>query len=160
MSTAPGGRIDVVWIDSLDGASPEIGELQYASSSDGGQTWSEPEPITPVFDSHAGWPIQRKMGDYFHMVSDDVGADLAYAATFNGEQDVYYLRIGDRDCNRNGLGDSIELAIGLVADCNTNSIPDSCELDAGTVSDLDDDGLIDECQTVLGSPPRRVLGRH
>jgi hypothetical protein len=27
------------------------------------------------------------------MVSDVDGADLAYAATFNGEQDVYYLRI-------------------------------------------------------------------
>ena len=27
------------------------------------------------------------------MVSDAAGARLAYAATFNGEQDVYYLRI-------------------------------------------------------------------
>jgi hypothetical protein len=33
------------------------------------------------------------MGDYFHMVSDNGGAHLAWAATFGGEQNVYYLRI-------------------------------------------------------------------
>jgi hypothetical protein len=30
------------------------------------------------------------MGDYFDMYSDEAGAHLAWAATFNGEQDVYY----------------------------------------------------------------------
>jgi hypothetical protein len=30
------------------------------------------------------------MGDYYDMYSDDAGAHLAWAATFNGEQDVYY----------------------------------------------------------------------
>jgi hypothetical protein len=40
-----------------------------------------------------GWPQQQKLGDYFHMVSDDSGAHVAWAATFNGEQDVYYGRI-------------------------------------------------------------------
>ena len=52
--------------------------------------------LTPAFDPHVGWPQQNKMGDYFDMNSDDLGADLAYAATFNGEQDVYYIRIGIR----------------------------------------------------------------
>jgi hypothetical protein len=33
------------------------------------------------------------MGDYFHMVSDSNGASLAWAATFNNEQDVYYSYI-------------------------------------------------------------------
>jgi len=37
-----------------------------------------------------GWPNQEKMGDYFHMVSDNNGAHLAWANTLNGEQDVYY----------------------------------------------------------------------
>ena len=27
------------------------------------------------------------------MVSDNAGADVAYTATFNGEQDVYYVRV-------------------------------------------------------------------
>jgi hypothetical protein len=35
------------------------------------------------------------MGDYFDMVSDGTGASLAWAATFNGEQDVYYSYIND-----------------------------------------------------------------
>jgi hypothetical protein len=30
------------------------------------------------------------MGDYFDMYSDETGAHLAWAATFNDEQDVYY----------------------------------------------------------------------
>jgi len=33
------------------------------------------------------------MGDYFDMFSDFNGASLAWAATFNGEQDVYYSYI-------------------------------------------------------------------
>jgi hypothetical protein len=32
------------------------------------------------------------MGDYYHMISDNDGFDLAWAGTFNGEQDVYYGR--------------------------------------------------------------------
>jgi hypothetical protein len=35
------------------------------------------------------------MGDYFDMVSDNNGAYLAWAATFNNEQDVYYSYITD-----------------------------------------------------------------
>ena len=33
------------------------------------------------------------MGDYIAMVSDNSGADVAYTATFNREEDVYYLRL-------------------------------------------------------------------
>jgi hypothetical protein len=33
------------------------------------------------------------MGDYFDLNSDSTGAHLAWAGTFNGEQDVYYGRI-------------------------------------------------------------------
>ena len=40
-----------------------------------------------------GYPNQDKLGDYYDMVSDNTGAYLAYAATFNGGQDVYFLRI-------------------------------------------------------------------
>jgi hypothetical protein len=35
------------------------------------------------------------MGDYFDMVSDSNGVSLAWVATFNGEQDVYYSYITD-----------------------------------------------------------------
>ncbi|MCP4898814.1 MAG: exo-alpha-sialidase [bacterium] len=160
MSVAPNGRIDMVWIESLVAGTPHVGELHYSSSLDGGDTWSTSVPISPSFNSRVGWPVQRKLGDYYHMVSDNLGADLAYAATFNGEQDVYYLRIGERDCNRNGAADSFEIEVGAASDCNGNEIPDSCELAAGTLHDENNDGIVDECQTVTGSPLRRVLGRH
>src|SRR5204863_176043 len=33
------------------------------------------------------------IGDYITVVSDDDGANVAYAGTFNGEEDIYYVRI-------------------------------------------------------------------
>ena len=70
--------------------------LFYASSTDGGATWSLNEQASPVWNSQLGWPNQSKIGDYYHMVSDVGGADLAWAATFNGEEDVYYTRIASQ----------------------------------------------------------------
>jgi hypothetical protein len=154
MSISPNGRLDVVWVESLDGASPNVGELYYTRSWDGGFSWSTPVAISPSFDSWLGWPRQNKLGDYYHMVSDRVGAHLAWAATFNGEQDVYYLRIGDTDCNDNGIGDAADLAAGLP-DCNGNGLIDRCEIAAGTVVDADGDGVIDACRQA----PRRVRSR-
>jgi hypothetical protein len=83
--------------------------------------------VSPVFDSWVGWPNQNKIGDYYDMISDDVGAHVAWAATFNGEQDVYYLRIGDYDCNTNGVGDSLDIAHGTSPDLDNNGIPDECD---------------------------------
>ena len=154
MSIAPDGRLDMVWVESLVPFPPNVGELYYARSDDGGLSWTEPIAVTPPFDSWLGWPQQEKLGDYYHMVSDLVGADLAYAATFNGEEDVYYLRIGDTDCNGNGIGDTDDLAAGLP-DCNRNGLIDRCEIAAGTVEDGDSDGVIDACR--IG--PRRPGGR-
>jgi len=56
-------------------------------------TWSVNETLSPPFDPHLGWPQQDKLGDYYEMVSDSTGVHIAYAATFNGEQDVYYLHL-------------------------------------------------------------------
>jgi hypothetical protein len=95
LSVAPSGRLDATWNDSR-GAGP--GEyhsaLYHASSTDGGLTWSTNQAITPTFDPLLGFPQQNKIGDYNDMVSDDAGAHVAFAATFNGEQDVYYVFIG------------------------------------------------------------------
>jgi hypothetical protein len=154
MSVSPDGRIDVVWVESVSSLDANLGALLYTSSRDGGFTWSEPVAVSPRFDSWLGWPQQDKMGDYFHMVSDRVGAHLIYAATFNGEQDVFYLRIGDTDCNSNGVGDLRDLDAGM-SDCNANGLLDSCEIDAATAVDDDGDGIIDECRL----PPRRPTSR-
>ncbi|MCC6727576.1 MAG: hypothetical protein IT258_23930 [Saprospiraceae bacterium] len=93
MSVAPNGRIDAVWLDTRDHPGTFLSSLYYSYSEDGGLTWSPNERLSEAFDPHVGWPIQQKMGDYFHMVSDNEGAHLAWAATFNGEEDVYYGRI-------------------------------------------------------------------
>ena len=146
MSVAPNGRIDVIWNDTRNSGQARLSELFYSSSTDGGVTWSVNTQVSPVFDSWIGWPQQNKIGDYYDMISDDVGANLAWAATFNGEQDVYYLRIGDYDCNGNGIGDTDDLANGDLFDCNENGIPDECEIAAGTVPDKNGNGIPDECE--------------
>jgi len=94
MSVAPNGRIDVVWLDTRDAPSGSyLSALYYAYSLDEGETWSTNECLSELFDPHVGWPQQNKMGDYFDMKSDETGAHLAWANTFNGEEDVYYSYI-------------------------------------------------------------------
>ena len=127
MDVAPNGRIDVVWNDTranLLGAN--LSELYYAHSEDGGVTWSVNEPVSPVFNSHIGWPQQNKIGDYYDIVSDNAGANVIYSATFNGGQDVYYVRVG-LDCNTNGVLDEIDIAAQTSPDANNNDVPDECE---------------------------------
>ncbi|MHC4413985.1 MAG: sialidase family protein [Planctomycetota bacterium] len=145
MSVAPNGRIDVVFNDTRASGEDNISELFYSFSTDGGLTWSANVALSPPFDSHVGWPNQSKLGDYYDMVSDNVGAHLAFAATFNGEQDVYYLRIGDYDCNGNSVPDTEDLAGGASGDCNDNEIPDECEIAAGTEPDANGNGIPDAC---------------
>ncbi len=95
MSVAPNGRIDVIWLDTRDAPSnmPRMSSLYYAFSTTQGDTWSENIRLSDAFDPHVGWPNQQKMGDYYDLVSDDNGANLAWANTLNGEQDVYFTRI-------------------------------------------------------------------
>jgi len=148
MSVAPNGRIDVVWNDTRN--SPDdsrFSELHYSFSLDAGRTWSPSAALSPPWNSHVGWPDQMKIGDYYDMVSDNLGANLAWAATFNGEQDVYYIHIGPRDCNGNSIPDTADIAAGISGDCNANGIPDECEIAAGAVADDNGDGVPDECQT-------------
>jgi hypothetical protein len=154
MSVAPNGRIDVVWIESVTEDESNLGQLMYAFSTDGGDSWSTAVAVSPLFDSYRGFPRQSKMGDYYDMVSDDTGADLAWAATFNDEQDVYYTRIW-ADCDGSGLSDSYEIWTGDVRDCNSNTAPDTCEIVESPWIDTDEDGIIDECR----SAPRSGAGR-
>ena len=127
MSVAPDSRIDVVWLDTRDSGNFHS-SLYYAFSTDAGVTWSWNKRLSESFDPHVGWPQQDKLGDYFHMISDSAGADLAWAATFNGEQNIYYSRIPLQE-NKNPpeivsrypqnditivSGDSLELSVEAV----------------------------------------------
>jgi hypothetical protein len=131
MDVARNGRIDVVWMDTKDTGVVNRSVLHYSYSTDAGATWAPSASIGGSFDSLIGWPQQNKIGDYMDIESDLVGAGVAYSATYNGEQDVYYVRINDRDCNGNGIPDAIDLANGTLHDCNGNGIPDECEMAAG-----------------------------
>ena len=46
----------------------------------------------PAFNQLLGFPQQEKIGDYIGMVSLNEGACIAYSATFNGEEDIYFAR--------------------------------------------------------------------
>src|SRR6185503_880571 len=89
-------------------------------------TWSPNVAVSPVFDSHVGFPNQNKIGDYYGIVSNHTGADVAYSATFTGGQDVYYLRVFP-DCNANAVSDVTDIADATSLDCDSNHVPDECQ---------------------------------
>ncbi len=93
MSLSPGGRLDAAWFDTRDDPNHLRSRLYYSYSYDGGATWSANRAVGDQFDSRVGWPVQRKMGDYFHARSDNGSMSFAHAATFNGEQDLYFRRL-------------------------------------------------------------------
>jgi len=155
MSVAPNGRIDVVWNDTRNAADPAtsvISELFYSYSLDAGFTWSPNIALAPPFDSTVGHPSQAKIGDYYHMISDVGGVNLAYAATFNGEQDVYFLRI-PADCNDNGVPDDQDVLVGGMPDCNGNLVPDTCE----AADDCNGNSIQDICELVVATDCNRNL---
>jgi hypothetical protein len=94
MSVAPNGRIDAIWLDTRDGpVGSDYSALYYSYSTNQGESWSPNEKLSNSFNPHVGYPQQDKMGDYFDMVSDETGANLAWANTLNDEQDVWFSRI-------------------------------------------------------------------
>jgi len=141
MSVAPNGRIDAIWNDTRNyTAAPwsNLCELYYSYSTDAGVTWSTNIPVSPMFDSYVGWPDNPKLGDYYHMISDNLGVNVAYAATFNGEQDVYFLRIGPWDCNGNEVPDECDL------DCNSPACePPVCEPGEACIGSAEYTGIAD-----------------
>lgn len=142
MGVAPNSRIDAVWYDTRDSGSYNVSRLYYAYSWDGGATWSKNVPVSQPFDTTIGYPhASQKMGDYSTLVSRRDGASVAYTATFNGEQDVYYLNVFP-DCNENGVSDVLDIEQGRAGDADADHIPDSCET-TPLAGDLDGDGDID-----------------
>lgn len=93
LSVAPNGRVDVCWLDTRHDATSNTSRLYYTYSTDGGQTFKPNIAISQSFNSRIGWPQQNKIGDYMAMLSDNDGANIVYPATFNGEQDIYFVRV-------------------------------------------------------------------
>ena len=93
LSVAPNGRIDVIWLDTRNATNNTDSQLFYSYSFDGGNTWSPNVAVSNLFNPSLGYPNQNKMGDYMSIVSDNTGGNVAYCATFNGEEDIYYVRV-------------------------------------------------------------------
>jgi len=93
MSVAPNGRIDSVWLDTRNAANNTDSQLFYSYSTDAGMTWAPNVAVSSSFNPFLGYPNQSKLGDYLTILSDNTGGNVAYAATFNGEEDVYYVRV-------------------------------------------------------------------
>jgi FG-GAP-like repeat len=117
LSVAPNGRIDVVWFDTRNAPNNVSSQLFYSYSIDGGNSWSPNVAVSNSFNPYVGYPNQAKIGDYITVVSDNASANVAYAATFNGEEDIYYVRIPP--------------AVP-VTDFNGDARPDLLLLNAGT----------------------------
>jgi hypothetical protein len=133
IAVAPNGRIDVVWYDTRNAANNTDSQLFYSYSSDAGVTWSANVAVSAPFNPFLGYPNQAKIGDYITIVSDNGGGDVAYSATFNGEQDVYYVR---------------------VAPLASQLLNISSRADVGTVDNVAIAGFI-----VTGTDPKAVLIR-
>jgi len=93
LAVAPNGRLDAIWYDTRNDITGNTSELFYSYSLDGGVTWAPNHQLSLAFDETVGYPNQNKIGDYIGMISDNTGADVAYSATFNNEEDVYFVRI-------------------------------------------------------------------
>ncbi len=93
LAVAPNGRIDSVWLDTRNAANNTDSQLFYSYSIDGGVTWAANVAVSNSFNPFLGYPNQNKMGDYITIVSDNTGGNVAYTATFNSEEDVYYVRV-------------------------------------------------------------------
>jgi hypothetical protein len=80
-------------LDTRNAANNANSQLFYSYSIDGGNSWSPNVAVSNSFNPFVGYPNQNKIGDYITVVSDNASANVAYAATFNGEEDIYYVRI-------------------------------------------------------------------
>jgi hypothetical protein len=95
IAVAPNGRIDVCWYDTRNDTNNLFSELYYSSSLDGGLTWSPNLAVSAPFDPSLGYPQQNKIGDYIGVVALNDATCVAYSATFNKEEDIYFLRLPD-----------------------------------------------------------------
>jgi hypothetical protein len=121
LAVAPNGRVDAVWLDTRNASNNTDSQLFYSFSTDGGLTWSPNVAVSRPFSPFLGYPNQNKIGDYITILSDNTGGNVAYAATFNGEEEIYYVRV------------SPDLArAALPTDFNQDGHPDYLLYNSGT----------------------------
>ena len=130
------GNWIVLWesVEDINGAGTDR-DILVAHSNDDGFSWTDPTILSP--DS-----ATENRGDAFPAIAvDDRGnwVTVWQSGTLAGDQDILGSLLILPDCNRNGIGDHLELADDPSKDCDANGILDECEPDA------DGDGVIDAC---------------
>jgi hypothetical protein len=127
LSVAPNGRIDSIWLDTRNAANNTDSQLFYSWSTDGGINWAPNVAVSNSFNPFEGYPNQDKIGDYITSVSDNTGADVAYAATFNfdpsrgeHEEDVYYVRVAPSTSGINLVSAASRLTHGTAGTFDVN----------------------------------------
>lgn len=162
LSVAPNGRIDVVWFDTRNAANNTDSQLFYSFSTDGGNNWSPNVAVTNSFSPFVGYPNQNKIGDYITVVSDNIAANVAYAATFNGEEDIYYVRIpptGASMAVTNPATNIASFSATLNGTVNPNGLTTAVHFEYGTTTSY---GFSTATQNYQGSTAQTVtanLGR-
>ena len=132
LAVAPNGRIDVVWYDTRSRLANHISQLYYSYSYDGGESWSRNVAVSEIFNPHFGYPNQSKIGDYISLVSDNDAGHVAYCATLNAEQDIFYVRVTPstppfavRSVTRDGMGAKVSFVSqnGKTYRCDYSDAP-------------------------------------
>ena len=156
LAVAPNGRIDVAWFDTRNAANNTDSQLFYSYSIDGGNTWALNVAVSNSFSPFVGYPNQDKIGDYITVVSDNASANVAYAATFNGEEDIYYVRILTHwlwDCATNPATNVANFSATLNGTVNPNGLTTAVHFEYGTTTNY---GFSTATQNYQGSTAQNV----
>ncbi len=135
-AVAPNGRIDSVWMDTRNASNNTDSQLFYSYSTDGGVTWAANVAVSNSFNPFLGYPNQNKMGDYITIVSDNTGGNVAYAATFNGEEDIYYVRVAPPGGSPLTLASAASVKGGFSIDLPLTGTPGIEDRSGGRTSDF------------------------
>ena len=88
------------------------------------------------------------------MISDNLGANVAYAAMFNGEQDVYFLRTGPWDCNGNEVPDEDDITSARAMTAMPTTYPTNANTAATSTA------TVSPPCTILPPSPSTTAGRQ
>lgn len=102
-----------------------------------------------LLQAHPTWTVDQMRAYLCSSATDFVVTGTHDPLFVRGFGIVNAIAASGQDCNRNGVNDATEIAVGMVADCNENGVPDSCDVDLGPLAlfsaDVDVNGVPDEC---------------
>ena len=96
------GRLDAVWLDTRNAANNIASQLFYSYTQRGSSPGRLIVAVSAAFQSPSRYPNQNQMATTSPWFQITPETDVAYCATFNGEQDhLLCSRRADRVCDKN-----------------------------------------------------------